>query len=242
MAVVDNIAVHIPGSDIVFKDSKARVRVLKSKLRSLAKIDQVKSINGVRQPRLFNNIACQIMGVHDPIRENNDTYKGKGQIVCVADTGFDTGNISNYHAAFDNRVIYLQGVGRQNCTDDPDGHGTHVCGSVLGNGVHQGQNQIIPNNGSPTSETRFIKIFSMPLSTLVLASTATPGEEDAQHTRMPVPATSIGISGRTNGWSYFSRLGMTAQISTASKGMWPSDLWVLSVAMVGTRPILYDNA
>jgi hypothetical protein len=57
---------------------------------------------------------------------------GENQIVCVADTGFDKGNQQDVHPAFEGRVVKLYALGRDEAADDPDGHGTHVCGSVLG--------------------------------------------------------------------------------------------------------------
>jgi hypothetical protein len=60
---------------------------------------------------------------------------GKGQIVAVADTGLDNGtNNATLHPDFTNRVYKTFARGRVNDWSDPDGHGTHVCGSILGNG------------------------------------------------------------------------------------------------------------
>ena len=54
--------------------------------------------------------------------------------MAVADTGFDKGSITNVHPAFTGRVVKLYRSVARGKTDDPDGHGTHVCGSVLGDG------------------------------------------------------------------------------------------------------------
>ena len=64
---------------------------------------------------------------------NGTSYQGAGQIVVVNDTGFDKGSTSNVHPAFTGRVVKLVALGRST-SDDPDGHGTHVAGSVLGDG------------------------------------------------------------------------------------------------------------
>ncbi|USP74613.1 hypothetical protein yc1106_01887 [Curvularia clavata] len=63
---------------------------------------------------------------------------GSGQTICVCDTGFDMGSTTDVHDAFHDRVKGLYAWGRlgNNGTNDPDGHGTHVCGSVLGSGQH----------------------------------------------------------------------------------------------------------
>jgi hypothetical protein len=67
---------------------------------------------------------------------NGTPYLGDGQVVAVADTGFDRGSPANAHPAFTGRVAKLYALGRTSPdkTDDPHGHGTHVAGSVLGDG------------------------------------------------------------------------------------------------------------
>ncbi|MEK6707027.1 MAG: S8 family serine peptidase, partial [Bdellovibrionota bacterium] len=71
---------------------------------------------------------------------NTDAAWGRGlnganQILGMSDTGVDTGNINNLHG--DLRGIirgYTLGIG-SNTWEDPNGHGTHVCGSVIGSGA-----------------------------------------------------------------------------------------------------------
>ncbi len=61
-------------------------------------------------------------------------FLGEGQLVAVGDTGFDQGSTNHVHPAFAGRVVKLYALGRNGDASDPDGHGTHVCGSVLGDG------------------------------------------------------------------------------------------------------------
>lgn len=152
--VANDIAtqVNIPATSVEVRDRKACIEVPKSKLARVARIDAVKAINAVHTRRLFNNVACGILEAHKPIGEAHATYKGKGQVVCVADTGFDTGSLKEYHEAFRDRVISLHARGRPGNADDPDGHGTHVCGSVLGNERHTGEGQV----EAPASEAKLI--------------------------------------------------------------------------------------
>lgn len=63
---------------------------------------------------------------------------GRGQVVAVADTGLDTGNLDTVSADFADRVIATFARGRPGDWSDANGHGTHVAGSVLGNGRDSG--------------------------------------------------------------------------------------------------------
>ncbi|KAL7954866.1 peptidase S8/S53 domain-containing protein [Trichoderma compactum] len=159
-SVASNIAAQagISAGSVEIHDRKARIKVPKSKLPQLARIDEVKAINQVQARHLFNNVAGGILEANKPVGKVQATYKGKGQIVCVADTGFDTGSKDHYHEAFGDRVLSLHNRGRSLSSrwpapaDDPDGHGTHVCGSALGNGIHAEEGRI----EAPASEAKLI--------------------------------------------------------------------------------------
>src|SRR5437763_11753172 len=90
----------------------------------------------VGEAQLGNDVARTILNAN--VNVNGTPYRGNGEIVCVADTGFDRGSTypAVIHPAFGSRVANLYSLGRPTTgeTDDPDGHGTHVCGSVLGVG------------------------------------------------------------------------------------------------------------
>ncbi|KAH6854060.1 peptidase S8/S53 domain-containing protein [Chaetomium sp. MPI-CAGE-AT-0009] len=124
---------------------KARITVQRRYLSDVADLDQVKSINQVHPVKLHNNVARGILRLDEAINPNppNTKYEGEGQIVCVADTGFAKGSLkpADVPNAFKAqgvpptvRVVALYALGRTNPnrSSDPDGHGTHVCGSVLG--------------------------------------------------------------------------------------------------------------
>jgi len=112
---------------------KFRVRIPADRLSAIAAIDDVRHIEQVYEKQLWNNVARGIIGA-DPV-SSGVTLQGDAQIVAVCDTGFDLGDTNNVHPAFQNRVVKLYALGRPGDASDHDGHGTHVCGSVLGAGV-----------------------------------------------------------------------------------------------------------
>ena len=111
---------------------KARLTVAEKYLDDIAQLDFVRVIEPVHRVALRNNVARPILNADVVV--NGTSYQGDGEIVAVADTGFDNGSRKNPHPAFTGRVAKLYPIGRVKKTDDPDGHGTHVCGSVLGDG------------------------------------------------------------------------------------------------------------
>lgn len=67
---------------------------------------------------------------------------GQGQVVAVADTGLDTGDVNTMSADFQGQLKIGLAVGLGGHSwGDPEMHGTHVSGSILGNG-HNSNNLI----------------------------------------------------------------------------------------------------
>ncbi|KAM5458266.1 hypothetical protein MaudCBS49596_000179 [Microsporum audouinii] len=138
-------------SSLNVEPTKIRMMVQDQHLDEIAAIDGVRSILEVHPAVLFNNKATPI--IRGEVDTNCDhpissaeadkvdalPYEGEGQIVAVCDTGFDKGSTTDTHPAFKCRVKHLYALGRTNpaTADDPDGHGTHVCGSVLGDGISE---------------------------------------------------------------------------------------------------------
>ncbi|MEA3204224.1 MAG: serine protease AprX, partial [Thermoplasmata archaeon] len=113
---------------------------------SLARQPEVRRVEGYATPKLTNNVAGGIIGV--PAVQLALNLTGSGETIAVADTGLDTGNAGTIHPDFAGRIVAHFGYGRPSPPgpdpaqiyqwDDPNGHGTHVAGSVLGDGTQSG--------------------------------------------------------------------------------------------------------
>jgi len=120
-------------------NQKIRLFAIKdsSLITDLAIRPEVAAIEEYVAPRLFNDVARRLLQVDRqpgappllPLLPNL-TQTGVGQIVGIADTGLD-----DAHPDFAGRIVGLVGLGRSGVTNDPNGHGTHVAGSVLGDGT-----------------------------------------------------------------------------------------------------------
>lgn len=106
----------------------------------LAQLPDVRWIEPFAPRRLLNDQAQQSWLLQTSAVWANLSQFGQGQVVAVADTGLDTGNQSTVHLDVRGRINQVFALGRTNNWSDPDGHGTHVVGSVLGNGARSGSN------------------------------------------------------------------------------------------------------
>ncbi len=117
-----------------------RVRMSMASVSELLDLPEVEFIEVYVAPQLHNNVATDSEHMNVQTLWTNHNLTGAGQIVCVADTGLDSGNTSTIHPDFSNRVIAAFALGRPAGNDWSDstahgGHGTHVSGSVLGSGA-----------------------------------------------------------------------------------------------------------
>jgi subtilisin family serine protease len=183
-------AARADAQDVAVSGQKIRLTVQRQYLRDIAAIDEVRHIEEARPYKLHNDIARQIMRV-PTANGSAPLLEGEDQVVAVADTGFDLGSTTNVHPAFGSRVAKLYALGRASNANDPDGHGTHVAGSVLGDG---------------TSSTLGISIRgTAPRATLVLQSVLDAfgglgGLPDDLHDLFGVPYSDDGARVHTNSW------------------------------------------
>ena len=149
-------------------DSKAggqmRLKIDSVKLKTLSELTDVRWIEPFYERKLTNEVARSDAIMATESAWNNLGLYGQGQVIGVADTGLDTGNLTTLHPDFfgsptgctgTSRVIATFALGRPGDWSDsygspprPHGHGTHVVGSVLGNGCRSGSNGTPNYSGS----------------------------------------------------------------------------------------------
>lgn len=145
---LNHAAIQALGGTIVeTSEREARIRLTVNipaqAIADLSTMADVKWIEKASQWRLHNSVSTDIIDARAP-RDTHGLY-GQGQVVAVSDTGLDTGVIATLHNDFGdgagtsrvNQIIDRTGTG---ASDVHSGHGTHVAGSVLGNGIESGSN------------------------------------------------------------------------------------------------------
>jgi PGF-pre-PGF domain-containing protein len=125
------------GGEIVSNSgNRIRVNIAKTKIPDIARINGVSWIEKYVKPVIMNDVASNITKTYSV--RNTHGLTGAGEIVAVADTGLDTGvNDNTMHADIRGRILALHAwwsVEGDSGAEDNNGHGTHVTGSILGNG------------------------------------------------------------------------------------------------------------
>lgn len=130
--------------DVVFNESSGyfRLTVDAAQLPALVRLPPVTWVEPYLPPRLLNDVA-RGDGIMNAAAVWQDLgLYGEGQIVGVCDTGLDVGvDDATLNADFEGRVVSLydwDGWPLDDASDRCSGHGTHVAGTVLGNGANSG--------------------------------------------------------------------------------------------------------
>ena len=125
--------------------AKLKIELDLEKLELFSRTSGVKWIERAPLWKLHNNVAGGIMDATDVLDTHN--LYGAGQVVCVADTGLDQGTTApaSLHDDFEDgsgnsRISQIFDRVGDGASDVNSGHGTHVAGSVLGNGDVSGSN------------------------------------------------------------------------------------------------------
>lgn len=104
-------------------------------ITTLAARAEVQWIEHRPTPRLLNDLARAADRLNVAAAHDTHGLDGSGQIVAVADTGLDSGNLATLHPDFVGQVTQVFDTGRTNDWSDIYYHGTHVIGSLLGTGA-----------------------------------------------------------------------------------------------------------
>jgi hypothetical protein len=125
-------------------DSSFIIRFPAKRIEELGTISGIKWIAPAPKRRLHNNVSTDVISARTP-RTHHRLY-GEGQTVGVCDTGLDIGenDPKRLHTDFldgkgKSRVVKMfDATGGDQPIPDTDGHGTHVAGSIIGNGARSG--------------------------------------------------------------------------------------------------------
>jgi len=114
---------------------KIRVYVLENapEIFDIPALPEVGAFEEYVAPELHNDRARLLLGIDQGNPTTGLRETGAGQVVAVADTGLD-----DQHPDFQGRIVGVVALGRPGNSSDPHGHGTHVAGSVLGDGSASG--------------------------------------------------------------------------------------------------------
>ena len=146
--VVSNAVVALGGQVLATPSGRVRARVPAACLSALAARGDVRWIERFMPARLLNDVAVNagLLNVRKAWAAPRG-LTGAGQIITVADSGLDTGDPATVMDDFKGRVNLVRTVSYYDMasnawyschTADIDGHGTHVAGSLAGDGALSG--------------------------------------------------------------------------------------------------------
>lgn len=170
-------ALQAAGAEVLGSDGDAlHVNPPPAGVAALLRVEGVRAVEPLRQPGFDNQRAGVILGANQVRNFGNVDFvvnlDGSGEIVGVVDSGLDNGAIPTTHSDFHvagaaaaSRVIRLDNLNPVAAGNAQDvvGHGTHVAGSIVGDG----RNAPPPIPASPTNS---VPRGMAPAARLVLTS------------------------------------------------------------------------
>ncbi|KAF4551907.1 Hypothetical protein D9617_12g037970 [Elsinoe fawcettii] len=199
-------AAQVHPNDLEISSNKVRVVMNGERLEALTKLDFINRIEQVYEDAIVNDFArgTLLTAGDGAVNLTSSTYTGAGQIICVADTGFDLGTGTKIlpgveaHPAFKDRIIRVDTPWRGDDGNDTNGHGTHVCASICGSGIYKHVNRgDITIQGTAPGARILVQSLSKPLpSNPKLKKLVLPSEVS----RLFESAYNEGIRIHSNSW------------------------------------------
>ncbi|MBO7685300.1 MAG: S8 family serine peptidase [Kiritimatiellae bacterium] len=145
---VSNAVVAVGGKVLGVQDGRVRAHLPAGKAGALAGRGDVQWIERFAPARLLNDVAVNpgLLNVRKAWAAPHG-LTGAGQIITVLDSGIDTGDADTVMADFQGRINFVNTVTyydedkntwRDCYGSDVHGHGTHVAGSLAGDGTLSG--------------------------------------------------------------------------------------------------------
>lgn len=128
-------AIEELGGTIIARTGRAVRFVLnRVDIEAVAALPSVASVATAHAPRLRCDRVRAIVGIEGAgLPAGPLSRDGAGELVGVADTGLDA-----IHPDFADKDVTVVALGRPGDGSDPDGHGTHVAGTIVGTGNASG--------------------------------------------------------------------------------------------------------
>lgn len=141
-------------TDLIIDLTASTSTTLDRDLSTIIELHNLRSLEEKSVDTILNNLARTAIAARVIASPPTGLgLTGKGEIVAVADTGLDTGDLTTLHLDFRGRIHHMQSFpfnefylsllvnprADDGVADLNSGHGTHVCGSVLGNGTRASQ-------------------------------------------------------------------------------------------------------